>query len=264
MLSVSSVSSDRIEQIKRAFSSEGIFVEKGGELMWVDLIYASQKRPLFQDYSQYGIQLLSPKSEEDELEEPIEFPEQETYVEKGDRVLAVGYSSSQQAVIHSEAVVTEDFEDDCTFAIQAEEGFDPPLYSVFSLNQESSSLNLVGIFSSCLGKVVHVEGFEEETRGKQVLECEGFEGSELRKPGKGPRSLLICRKDVGQISYCLQVWDHNSWRNPHHERKYNKGQGSLYKIALEAFVEHYKKDKKIPGSFEFTSQSKSTYLATLL
>ncbi|MDP1608704.1 MAG: hypothetical protein Q8L98_05275 [Chlamydiales bacterium] len=259
-------------EIKRHFTPEGFSVEKDKTRLWVDLIEQANGRELFQDYPQYGLALFSPK-EDDSSEEAIALPEEEFYAGKGAVVLAIGYSPELKEVIHSEGIITDvdDSEEVATFTVQLESHFSSKLYTVFLINKIHSALNFLGIFSFSLGKVVHIAGFEEKTRGHHIFvtsQCGQFNGAEEGNRGPGPRSISISHSKLsGKSLYSLKFIHGRKKCNPHSDSIYNQNNQNkekLYQTALDTFIDQYKARGTIPKKFSFSCyKKKSEYEAVL-
>lgn len=261
-----------ITEMKKYFTPEGFYIEKDKTRLCIDLIEQVNGRELFQDYPQYGLALFSPK-EEDSSEEAIVFPEEEFYAEKGAVVLAIGYSSELEKVIHSEGTISDvdDSEEVATFTVQLESHFPSTLYTVFLINKIHSAINFLGIFSFSLGKVVHIAGFDETTRSPNITitsPCGQFKGIEDKKKGSGPRGIYICHKDLpGKPLYSLKFVQGKHRLHPHNDSIYtqsNENKKKLYQMALDTFIDQYKARRTIPAKFSFSCyKKKSEYEAIL-
>jgi hypothetical protein len=260
---------NRISEMKENFTSKGFYISKDQELLLVDRIRESNEHmTIFEAHRDYDVVFLCPESEDEFSEEVITFPEEDVYVEKGDEIISIGYDSDEEAVVVSEGAIldVDDSGSETVFTVQTDAAFKPKIYSVFSLDKVNSCLNLVGIFSPKLGKVVHIQFFEEETRGGNALVfCGSFHGKEDKNPGKGPRGLIINESKLPkELNYSLKFEHQNGFLHPYKDRKYHKNEKLLYQTALNQFVELYQANGTIPQEFSFDCYRTSSYKATLL
>jgi hypothetical protein len=267
-MSVLPISIQKISEIKESFTSNGFYVSKDQQLLLVDRIRESNKHmPIYEEHNEYDVIFLCPELE-DEFSEQIIFPEEDVYVEKGNEVISIGYDSDEEEVMVSEGAVldVDDSRSDTLFTVQTDAAFKPKIYSVFSLDKINSCLNLVGIFSPKLEKVVPIQFFDEETRGENVLVSFGsFRGKEDKKRGKGPRGLIINESKLPrELNYSLKFACQNEFLHPYKDRKYHKNERLLYQTALNQFVELYQANGTIPQEFSFDCYRSSSYKATLL
>ncbi len=264
---VSTFTPEILQIIIDCIQPRGFFLTRDLTTLFVSRVSEANRENVFMDYERHNVS-FSVLPEEAPVDSDVlpKVSEEDVLIEEGQEVVIAQFSSEEQkSICHTGAVTEIDFlEDETSFTITPSDIVDYPR-PVFALDRINHIVQLVGIIPPEEEKALHIHTFFDEERGgpKGILVCIGdFKGRELKKPGAGPRSIMITKKGMpGTVIYSLRLGSDGREGNPHNGKKtYNKDQPALYQAALESFIE-LNVEGNIPEDFIFSCYRGEEYLA---
>ncbi len=264
---VSSFPRETLEVIASCIQPHGFFLRKDLTDLFVSRLSEANRENVFMDYEIHDIS-FSILSEATLMDSDVlpRIPEEDVLIEEGLEVFIPQFSSEEQKPICCPGTVTEiDFlEDETSFTITPSDIVDYPR-PVFALDRINHILQFVGIIPPEREKALHIYNFFDEERGGPkgiAVSIKDFKGRELKKPGAGPRSIMITKKGMpGAVIYALKLGADGRGGNPHNAKKtYNKDQEALYFAALQSFID-LNTAGDIPEDFIFSCYGSEEYLA---
>lgn len=261
---VSTFSPETLQIITDCIQPRGFFLTKDLTTLFVSQLSEANRENVFMDYERHNVS-FSVLPEEAPVDSDVlpKVSEEDVLIEEGQEVVIARFSSEEQKPIcHTGAVTEIDFlEDETSFTITPSDIVDYPR-PVFALDRINHIVQLVGIIPPQEEKALHIHNFFDEERGRGVeVSIGNFKARELKKPGAGPRSIMITKKGMPGITvYSLNFCVDGKEVNPHGDKQYNKDQPALYLAALESFIE-LNVEGVIPGGFHFRCYKDSEYHA---